>query len=302
MTRNEKIVCYIQQGLNNSDIAQMLVDGGEAYSHRTLRRFAADVRAEIKGGVEKYQETLDKIKTYSPYIPVIQGEERVLVIGDLHAPFTHEDYLEFCMYLYGKYECNRVVFIGDIIDNHYSSYHETDPDGFGGGEELDRAIAMVQDWVEAFPIADVCIGNHDAIIMRKAFSSGIPKAWIKGYSEILGAPDWNFVDSVNYNGVRYSHGHKTGKALTSYKRDLISTVSGHFHSSAGIDFHVGLNHRIFGMQVGSGVDDTSYALSYGAGTKKSILGAGVVLQDGKLPIFEPMELGNILTDEIKKHY
>jgi hypothetical protein len=302
MTRNEKIVCYIQQGLNNSDIAQMLVDGGEAYSHRTLRRFAADVRAEIKGGVEQYQETLDKIKTYSPYIPVIQGEERVLVIGDLHAPFTHEDYLEFCMYLYGKYECNRVIFIGDIIDNHYSSYHETDPDGFGGGEELDRAIAMVQDWVEAFPIADVCIGNHDAIIMRKAFSSGIPKAWIKSYADILGSPDWNFVDSVTYNGVRYSHGHKTGKATVSYKRDLISTVSGHYHSAAGIDYHVGLNHRIFGMQVGSGVDDTSYALSYGAGSKKSIMGAGVVLEDGKLPIFEPMELGNILTDEKRKHY
>jgi len=57
----------------------------------------------------------------------------------------------------------------DIIDNHYSSFHTTDPDGMGGGDELDFAIQEVQKWVEQFPVADVCIGNHDRIIMRKAF-------------------------------------------------------------------------------------------------------------------------------------
>ena len=26
--------------------------------------------------------------------------------------------------------------IGDIVDNHYASYHETSPDGLGGQDEL----------------------------------------------------------------------------------------------------------------------------------------------------------------------
>ena len=60
--------------------------------------------------------------------------ENVLVIGDIHAPFElGKGYLQFCKDTYKEYNCNRVVFIGDIIDNHYSSYHETDADGLGGG-------------------------------------------------------------------------------------------------------------------------------------------------------------------------
>ena len=53
----------------------------------------------------------------------------ILVVGDLHEPFTRKGYLEFCKSIYYKYNCNEVVFIGDIIDNHYSSFHDTDPDG-----------------------------------------------------------------------------------------------------------------------------------------------------------------------------
>ena len=49
----------------------------------------------------------------------------VLVIGDLHLPFVKDGYLEFCIWVYKKYNCTEVVFIGDILDNHASSYHET---------------------------------------------------------------------------------------------------------------------------------------------------------------------------------
>ena len=48
----------------------------------------------------------------------------VLVIGDLHEPFCLDGYLDFCIDQYYTYNCTEVVFIGDVIDNHYSSYHE----------------------------------------------------------------------------------------------------------------------------------------------------------------------------------
>ena len=96
-------------------------------------------------------------------------ERRILVIGDIHAPFTLPQYLDFCKDMYARHNCNQVIFIGDIIDNHYASFHTTDPDGMGGGDELDLAIKHVKKWKKAFPVADVCIGNHDRIIMRKAF-------------------------------------------------------------------------------------------------------------------------------------
>ena len=67
------------------------------------------------------------------------------------------------------------MFIGDIIDNHYSSYHETSADGMGGLDELELAIKRISRWYDAFPKATVIIGNHDRLIMRKAQTSAIPR-------------------------------------------------------------------------------------------------------------------------------
>ena len=125
-------------------------------------------------------------------------ERRILVVGDIHAPFTLDGYLEFCKDVYDKYLCNQVIFIGDILDNHYSSYHETDPNGMSGADELEIAIAQVTEWSEAFPVADVIIGNHDRLIMRKAFSSAVPKEWIKSYNEVLGT-NWNWTERIVYD-------------------------------------------------------------------------------------------------------
>jgi len=78
-------------------------------------------------------------------------ERTVLVIGDLHAPFIKEGYLEFCKEMYVKHNCTSVVFTGDILDNHVVSYHESDPDGFGGAEELRLAKIQIKGFYEAFP-------------------------------------------------------------------------------------------------------------------------------------------------------
>src|SRR5210317_831241 len=123
---------------------------------------------------------------------ITKDERRILVIGDLHAPFTLNGYLDFCKETYANYNCNQVIFIGDIIDNHYSSFHPTDPDGFGAGEELDRAIDQIRYWHEAFPNSDVVLGNHDKIILRKIFKEGISMRWVKTFNEMLEVPTWNF--------------------------------------------------------------------------------------------------------------
>lgn len=214
---------------------------------------------------------------------------RILVVGDLHEPFCLDAYLEHCIYVYSKYNCNRVVFIGDVIDNHYSSYHEVDPDGLGGGDELDLAVKRLSRWVKAFPVADIMIGNHDRIIARKAFSSGIPKKWIKEYKEVLNAPEWNFTESIIIDNVLYQHG-EGGTARSKMRKELISTVQGHLHTQGYIDFQVGRNYKIFGAQIGCGIDKDAYAMAYGKNFGKPFISCLVVLNSGTLPILEPMEL------------
>ncbi len=223
------------------------------------------------------------------YIPKPPNTENVMVIGDLHEPFTLDGYREFCYEQYKRYKITHVIFIGDIIDNHYASYHESDPDGMGGGDELDLAIERIGEWVKLFPIADVIIGNHCRLIMRKAFSGGIPRRWIMDYQDVLGAPGWHFTEARTYNGVHYIHGEGP-TARTRAKKDLISTVQGHRHPEAYTEYIVGETFKIFGMQVGCGVDRHSYAMAYAKDHPKPAIGVGIILQHGELAFNVLMKL------------
>jgi len=217
-----------------------------------------------------------------------KGENRVLVISDLHEPFTLKEYLPFCKKIYKKYKCNKVVFIGDLIDNHASSYHELDPDGRSAGDELTLAIANIQEWYKAFPHAYVTLGNHDLIIMRKAQTAGLSQHWIKDFAEVLGTPGWQFVASVEMDGVLYTHG--TVDSYTRAKKDLISVCSGHLHTKCGVQWFCGRHYKIFGMNVGAGLDHKSYAMAYAFDFPKPMIACGVVLENGTLPLVIPMNL------------
>lgn len=218
----------------------------------------------------------------------------VLIIGDTHAPFTREGYLEHNIKIQKDYKCGTVVHIGDVIDNSYSSFHETNPDGHSAGDELDYAIESLQPWFKAFPNVKVCLGNHDLIINRKAFSAGLSKRWIKGLGDVLGAPNWNFDIEHVIHDVLYTHGTGTSGQNSAYNRAInrrMSVVQGHLHSEASIRFNVSQKDIIFGMQVGCGVDEKKYAFDYAkANPRKFIISSGAVLNKGKNPLLIPMEL------------
>ena len=216
------------------------------------------------------------------------SKKNVLVIGDLHEPFCLDGYLKHCKETYKKYECDEVVFIGDVIDNHFTSYHEADPDGHGAGEELEQAILKLKQWHKAFPKATVIIGNHDRLIMRKAYSAGVSKRWIKDYAEVLGVKGWDFRESIEIDDVLYIHG-EGGTARTRVKSDLQSIVQGHLHTQCYVEWYVGAKFKLFGMQVGCGVDHKSYAMAYAKENKKPAIACGVILQ-GITPINVMMNL------------
>ena len=226
-------------------------------------------------------------KAIESFKKALKVKKNVLVIGDLHLPFTLEGYLEHCIKVYKKYNCDTVVFIGDILDLHFTSYHETSTEGYGATQEHDLSVEMLRKWYKAFPKAYVTIGNHDALIYRKAMSAGISKRWIQNYSQVLGTPGWEWVTDVVIDDVLYTHG--TTNAYTKAKQNLMSTVQGHLHSQAGIQFYVGAKSRIFGFQVGCGVDMKSYAMEYGRNFPKPVISCGVVIE-GLHPYLEVMDL------------
>ena len=222
------------------------------------------------------------------YNNITKDEKRILVIGDLHCPFDLEEYFDFCRDTYKKWNCNQTIFIGDVIDNHYSSYHETSSDGLGGADELELAIGRLQRYYKEFPIADVILGNHDRLIMRKAQTSAIPSKWIKAYKDVLEVPTWNFTERIEYDGVQYIHG-EAGSARTKSKADMQSTCQGHLHTQAYTEYSVGRNFKIWGTQTGCGIDFESYAMAYAKAGKKPAIGCAIIL-GGHTPINCMMDL------------
>jgi len=271
---NEKIDVIIRRYLS----------GYKDVSHRQIAELITkQYRVGIKDRALRY-----RIKDVS------EEPENILVVGDLHEPFTRKGYLEHCMDTYERFKCNHVIFIGDVIDNHYSSYHETNPDGYGAGHELDRAVHKLGAWHTAFPGADVVLGNHDLLAMRKTFSAGLSKRWIKPFEDVLRTPTWTYTEEIERNGVVYHHGTGTSGQNGARKRAMErnqSTVIGHIHTEGSISFHANHDKLFFGMIVGCGVDEKAYAMEYGKNfPRKMIISCGVVLNDGTQPVVVPMKL------------
>lgn len=204
----------------------------------------------------------------------------VLVIGDLHEPATHSKYLRFCKDLHKKYKCNKTVLIGDIVDWHAVSFWPKEPNCPGPIDEYKLAKARVKLWYKAFPKAVVCLGNHDERPERLAKSVNIPSLCLKGYNTLWETPGWKWEYEHIIDNVLYFHGTGFGgihPAWQAINGKLMSVCMGHCHARAGIKWMATPTERIFGMDVGTGIDADAWQFVYGKHLKhRPILSAGVV--------------------------
>jgi hypothetical protein len=218
---------------------------------------------------------------------------KVLVISDTQFPFHHPDYLPFLKAVARKYKTDSTVHVGDEIDFHAMSDWDHDPDGMSPGDEARAAIKEMHRLYKAFPKVKACISNHTDRPWRKARKDGTPSMFIKGIKEALEAPKgWNWADYWVIDGIRYEHGEGKSGQLGAYKAAIEngqSTVIGHIHSHAGIQYSANPQMLFFGMNVGSLIDNDAYAFRYNKKFKyKPIISCGVVLEG--VPSVIPMFL------------
>lgn len=173
---------------------------------------------------------------------------KVLVIGDIHAPFSKSGYLEFCIKMYRKHKCTDVVFIGDIIDNHYSSFHDSDPDGMGAGEEAEAAKKEVALFYKAFPNAKVCVGNHDCYDEETEILT--TAGWKKGIE--LTKEDVVGTYNMDKKTIEYQ------KPKTLIKRKVEGEMIE--FKTQSIDLLVTPGHRMMFMEKDFKVSDTNYKI------------------------------------------
>lgn len=209
-------------------------------------------------------------------------ETRVLVIGDLHAPFILNGYLDFVVDVAKKIKPTMVIQIGDVLDHHAISRHETHPEADGAVTELKKAIQQLQPFYKAFPRVVITRGNHDMRVAKQAASVKIPSTYLKELLDVIEAPKhWVVVDNIVVSGVRYLHG--TGKSGDNHAINIAkgfgqSVVAGHIHTNLGVKYHTTPNGVIFGMNVGCGVDSNTYGMAYASEmVNKSSIGCGYVI-------------------------
>lgn len=222
--------------------------------------------------------------------------DNVLIVGDLHEPFTLDGYRQHCKQVQKEYKCGTVVFLGDIVDNHSISYHEVDPDLWSPADEMKRADIKLAQWFKDFPKAYITWGNHDALPDRKGKTVGLPKRCFKTFREMWKLPV-GWIDGPEFviHDVLFKHKGKGGinGHLNTAISSRMSTVVGHAHSVAGVAWNASSRDRIFGMNPGCGINRKSLAFAYGKDMEnKPFVGCGVVLNKGKLPLILPMELGS----------
>ena len=227
---------------------------------QTIKRHISEWRSRNKG------EYLGLGGEQNLFTPSGNGNKNVFVIGDLHFPFEHEKAFDFVMRVMELHpEITETVFLGDIIDNHYSSFHDTDPDGLGGNVEYKKARKTLKKWYKAFPNAKVCTGNHDAIPQRKAFNAGLSAKWIKTLPEMYNIPGWVFKDYHKIGDFIFTHG--LGQQVVSRAMNLgLSVIQGHTHSKFGVQAFYNdklKGHVQYAIDGGCLIDSEAYAFSYG---------------------------------------
>lgn len=221
---------------------------------------------------------------------------RVLVIGDTHAPCMIDGYVDFLKHCKRKWKCNRVVHIGDLVDNCALSFHLKRPSQKDPINEYYQAMEQVSEITKAFPNVDLMLGNHDVLPYRWAKEVGIPESMMLDFKSIFKLPKgWTVHEryaQLRIDDVIYQHGDRgRASAILNARMEFASVVQGHFHSKGGhIEFYANSTDRIFGFQCGVGMSwkhaQMEYAMKFSA---KPIIGCGIVL-DGTTPIFEPMLL------------
>ena len=207
----------------------------------------------------------------------------VLVISDLHIPYHHPDAFKFLKALKTKYKPDHVVNIGDELDMHAMSMHDSDPDLYSAGHELAASISYIQQLEKIFPKMTIVHSNHSSMLFRRALKHGVPKGYLKHYNDYLGVGNgWQWVDDHTItlsDGSRcfFTHGLSADVLKVAMQYGM-NTVQGHYHTKFSIGYYSNPDALVWGMQVGCLINQKSMAFQYAKNFKtRFIVGCGMII-------------------------
>jgi hypothetical protein len=209
--------------------------------------------------------------------------KRILVIGDLHFPYQHKSALNFLRKIKEKYSPDLVISIGDEVDGHAWSFHNSDPDLDSPGVEFKKAKKLMKELEKIFPKIKILESNHGSLHIRKQKANMLPSGFFKSYNDIWDVgPGWSWhyelIEKMSNGEELYLHHARSSSALKASQQLCMNTVFGHHHNKQSIEYWSSGYQTKFGAFTGCLVDNDSLAMAYGKiHLKKPLLGSLLIL-------------------------
>jgi len=219
------------------------------------------------------------------------NHKKILVISDMHLPYQHKDSIKFLKEIKKEFRPDKIVNIGDLLDFHAISMHDSNPDLYSAGMELDKAKEYIKVLEDIFPEVIEVDSNHSSLVYRRALKYGMSKQFLKPYGEFLGTRKWKWIDDLTLtmsNGQRcfFTHGRSADVLKVSQTMGM-NCVQGHYHTKFLISYWANPDNLFFAMNVGCLINQKSMAFSYAKNFKtRFILGCGIILNG--IPRLLPM--------------
>ena len=212
-------------------------------------------------------------------------DQRVLVISDYHAPSHHQDAIHFLKEIKEKLKPEIIINVGDEVDGHTWSFHQSETSLFTPDKELETAIEAMKELGQLFPKMYLAESNHGSLSYRKMKAAGMSIRHLKPLHDLYECPLWEWHHEItletHMGKVLIVHG-KSGAQYKLAMEQGISCIQGHFHSQAGINWFNSTTSMRFNMFVGCLIDERSMAFAYGKNiARKPILSVGFLTEMGE---------------------
>lgn len=223
-------------------------------------------------------------------------DDVILAIPDLHIPYEHPDALSFIAAVIAEYDPNLVVNLGDMLDFHNISFHDSDPDLDSAGAELEKARESIADWEWLIPEQYIIGSNHGDLPIRKFLNAGLPREFLKDYNAIYGVGEgWKFVEDLTITpkskylpDIYFAHGIRKNALGVAQQRGQ-RFICGHYHENFEVQYAGNPNSLIWSVMSGCLIDKKSLAFNYNKlNLNRPVLGCTVILYG--VPMLIPMIL------------
>ena len=84
-----------------------------------------------------------------------------------------------------QFKPDTIINIGDELDMHALSFHDTNPDLHSAGHELSLAKEYIKELENIFPEMTLLDSNHSSLIYRRGIKHGIPKGFLREYNDFF---------------------------------------------------------------------------------------------------------------------